>query len=94
MKSNAENWQILSRKHVLARNAAEYCRVRAEVSRDETVRKIYTAVAYEAEAEADKISKLADMYFSRYWQERYGDASGQEVWNDFVHRRGQFATNA
>ena len=91
MKSKAEYWRILSRKHTWARNAADYCRTRAAVIRDKAVGKIYADIAAEAEAEAEKISKLSDYYFDCYWEERCGDASGQEMWEDFIHRRGKFA---
>lgn len=97
MKTNAEkNWRALSRKHQWARNAAEYCRVKAKTIRDEAVSKIYADIAAEADAEADKIWQLHSYYFNRYWEEKFGNATPQEMWDDFIHRRGQFnaAANA
>lgn len=91
MKTTVEKWRILSRKHTWARNAADYCRTRAAVIRDKAVSKIYADIAAEAEAEAEKISKLSNYYFDCYWQEKFGGASGEEMWEDFVHRRGTFA---
>ena len=92
MKSNAEYHNILARKLQWARNAAEYCRVQATLSRDRTASVIYADIADKAESEAEKISKLSNYYFDCYWNETYGDATPQEMWDDFIHRRGQFAT--
>lgn len=94
MKINAKYHRILARKWQWASNAAEYCRVKAATIRDEATRKIYTAIAEEADAEAAKINKLADQYLFRYWTERFGDADPKEVWEDFLYRRGAFAVNA
>ena len=91
MKTNAEYHNILARKLQWARNAAEYCRVQATLSRDRAASAIYADIADKAEAEADKIYQLSQYYFNRYWNETYGDASGQEIWEDFIHRRGKFA---
>lgn len=94
MKTSSDYYRILQRKYVWARNAAEYCRVKAATIRDEAVSKIYADIADEADAEADKINKLLDYYFNRYWQDSFGEATPQEMWDDFIHRRGKFAANA
>lgn len=92
MKTNADYYRILQRKFVWARNAAEYCRVKAATIRDEAVSKIYAEIAAEADAEANKISQLTSYYFNRHWDETYGaDTTSEELWNDFIHRRGKFA---
>lgn len=92
MKTSAQYHNILARKLQWARNAAEYCHIKAATIRDEAVSKIYADIAAEADAEANKISKLNDYYFNRYWQDRFGEATPQEMWDDFIHRRGTFAT--
>ena len=82
MKSNAEYHNILARKLQWARNAAEYCRVQAALSRDRAASAIYADIADKAEEEADKIYQLSQYYFNRYWDETYGaDTSPQGLIN-------------
>lgn len=82
MKSNAEYHNILARKLQWARNAAEYCRVQAALSRDRTASVIYADIADKAEEEADKIYQLSQYYFNRYWDETYGaDVTTQDLIN-------------
>lgn len=72
MKGNAEIYRILQRKYLWARNAAEWCRVKAATSRDKAVSAIYADIANEAETEARKIFELEMDYMNRYWDETYG----------------------
>ena len=82
MKSNAEYHNILARKLQWARNAAEYCRVQARISRDRATSVIYADIAAEAEEEADKIYQLSQYYLNRYWEETYGaDTTPQDLIN-------------
>ena len=82
MKTNAECHNILARKLQWERNAAEYCRVQAALSRDRAASAIYADIADKAEAEADKIYQLSQYYFNRYWNETYGaDTSPQDLLN-------------
>ena len=82
MKTNAEYHNILARKLQWARNAAEYCRVQATLSRDRAASAIYADIADKAEAEADKIYQLSQYYFNRYWEEKFGaDVTPQDLLN-------------
>lgn len=94
MKTNAEYHKFLAQKHKWARNAAKYCRVKAATIRDEAVSKIYADIAAEADAEADKIYRISCYYFDRCWKESFGNATPQEMWDDFTYRRGIFAATA
>lgn len=72
MKTYAEYSEILKAKRERAEAAAEYCKAKAAVTRDETLKAVYTDIGRKAENEAAMIWYVEAGYCIKDYDGKYG----------------------